>query len=273
MGSVPKMSDPNSTPRVKNLDIQFASARLKDFNVAKERAEEFLRARTADPSQRDFATVYSNAEYVAFYEFALGYPAEKVRQTFAEAATAALEMFYLRGTMECRVDQPGTEDYSMTNSRDCLKAICMASIAGKYTLVQQLAERMRDPPKATYIGPNSEVCTSNQQSLAYAVKHLIQNNLESVDTELRRISNRKGEQQVAATAKMVRGMAQKSDALFNEGLLELLFFHRKGVRREDDPQRYFSLAGLGLSALALRDGLVSKSGLPQDDYLPLELLC
>jgi hypothetical protein len=267
------MSDPDSTPRVKSLDIQFASARLKDFMAAKERAEEFLRARTATRSQSTFASVYSNAEYVAFYEFALGYPAEKVRQSFAEAATAALEVFHLRGTMECRVDQPGTKDYSLTNSRDCLKAICMAVIAGKYTLAQQLAELMKDPPKATYVGPDSEVCTANQQSLAYAVKHLFQNNLKDVDKELRRISNRKGEQQVAAMAKMVRGLAQKSDATFNEGLLELLFYHRKGVRRADGPQRFFSLEGVGLSALALRGGLVSKSGLPQNDYLPLELLC
>jgi hypothetical protein len=273
MGSAPNMSDPDTTPRVKNLDIQFASGRLKDFTAAKKRAEEFLRARTSSPSQRDFASVYSNAEYVAFYEFALGYPTEKVRQTFAEAATAALEVFHLRGTMECRVDQPGTKDYSLTNSRDCLKAICMALIAGKYTLAQQLAELMWDPPKATYIGTDSEVCTSNQQSLAYAVKHLIQNNLESVEKELQRISNRKGEQQVAAMAKMVRGMAQKSDALFHEGLLELLFYHRKHIRREDGPQRFFSLEGAGLSALALRDGLVTKSALPKDDYLPLEFLC
>ena len=267
------MSDQDISPRVKNLDIQLASERLKDFMVAKERAEESLRARTAAPSQWDFANVYSNAEYVAFYEFALGYPAEKVRQTFAEAATAALEVFHLRGTMECRVDQPGTIDYSLTNSRDCLKAICMALIANKYTIAQQLAELMGDPPRATYVGPDSEVCTSNQQSLAYAVKRLIQNNLEYVETELQRISNRKGEQQVAAMAKMVRGMAQKSDATFNEGLLELLFFHRKGVRREDGPQKFFSLEGVGLSALALRGGLVGKSGLPKDDYLPLELLC
>jgi len=267
------MSDSVNTPRVKNLDIQFASGRLKDFMDAKKRAEQLLRDRATGPSQWDFADVYSNSAYVAFYEFALGYPAEKVRQTFAEAAFAALEVFGLRGTMECRVDQPGTKDYSMTNSRDCLKATCMALIVSKYAVAQQLAELMWDPPKATYVGPDSEVCTTNQQSLAYAVKHLLQSNSEGVNKELRRISNRKGEQQVAAMAKMVRGLAENSDARFNEGLFEVLFFHRKAARRENDPQRFFSLEGLGLSTLALRCGLAKKSELPADEYLPVELLC
>jgi hypothetical protein len=266
------MSDPRNTPRVKNLDIQFASARLEDFMASKTRAEQFLRAGRGGPSQRDFATVYSNAEYAAFYEFALGYPVEKVRQTFADAAAAALEVFGLRGTMEHRVDQPGTKDYSLTNSRDCLRAICMALIASNYALAQQLAELMWDPPKADYVGPDSAVCTTNQQSLAYAVKHLFQNDSEGVDKELRRISNRKGEQQAAAMGKMVRGLAENSDALFNDGLLEVLYLHRKAARREDRPQGFFSLEAVGLSTLALRGGLVEKLALPADDYFPLELL-
>jgi hypothetical protein len=260
------------TPRIENLDIQFASGRLQAFMDAKTRAEQFLRDGPGSRAQSGFVTVYSNAEYVAFYEFALGYPAEKVRQTFAEAATAALEIFGLRGTMECRVDQPGTRDYSLTNSHDCFKAICMASIATNDALARQLAELMGDPPNADYIGPRSEVCTINQQSLAYAVKHLFQNNSEGVDEELRRISNRKGEQRVAAMARMVRGLAENSDALFNEGLSEVLFFHRKAARRDDGPQRFFSLEGVGLSTLALRRGLVEKADLPADEFLPLELL-
>jgi hypothetical protein len=266
------MSDTTYPPRVKKLDVAFVSDRLKDFMAAKARQEELVRTRKGGSLQSTFSGVYSNSEYAAFYQFGLGYPVDKIRQTFAEAANAAVEVFKLRGTLECRTDLPGVKDYSLTNSRDCFQAVCMALIADEYGIAQKLAALMWDPPKADYIGPDSEVCTNNQQRLAYAVKHLFEDHLDEVHQELQRISPRKGEQQVAALGKMVCGLAQSSDALFNEGLLELLYFHRQTARRADGPQRFFSLAGVALSNLAIRRGLVNKSDLPRDEFLPLELV-
>ena len=81
-----------------------------------------------------------------------------------------------------------------------------------------------------------------------------------------------GEKHVAALGKMVRGLADRNDAIFNEGLLELLFVHRRNIRQGDGPQRFFSLAGVGLSILAVRRGLLKQSDLPRNDHLPLELI-
>ncbi len=269
------MNETSYTPRVKKLDVPFYADRLKDFMTAKARAEESLRAQQESAAQGSAAAVSSNAGHVAFYEFGLGYPLGSVRQAFAEAANAARKVFQLRGTRECRPDLPGVKDYSLTNSRACLDAICMALIAGEEATAQNLADLMEDPPDASYLGHDSEVCTINQQHLAYAVKHLLGNHQGEVEKELRRLSNRKGEQQVAAMGKMVRGLAKNSDAIFNEGLLELLFFHRKWARRAEndtDPRRFFSLGAVGLSILAVRRGLLTKVALPRDEYLPLELI-
>jgi hypothetical protein len=266
------MTDTSYTPRIRDLDVPFAAGRLQSFVEARAKAEDSLRANASKSPQASYAAIYLDCRYIAFYEFGLGYPVEKIRQSCAEAAHAALHVFELRGTMECRVDRPGTKDYSLTNSHDCFETICMAMIAGEYELADKLAELMADPPDAEYIGPRSEVCTNNQQHLAYAVKHLFRNDPDGIDQELRRIWTRKGEQQVGAVGKMVRGLAEKNDTLFGEGLLELLFFHRKAARLEDGPQRFFSLAAVGLSVLAVQRGLLRKADLPPDDCLPLELI-
>jgi hypothetical protein len=134
---------------------------------------------------------------------------------------------------------------------------------------------MWDPPKANYIGLNSEVCTPYQQHLAYALKHLLLSQPEQVKKELGRVGHRRGEEQVAAMARMVQGLAENNDAWFAEGLVELLFWHHKDARkshRQTDPERFFSLAGVGLSILSVRRGLLKKSELPDDPYLPLELI-
>src|SRR5207245_484707 len=90
-----------------------------------------------------------------------------------------------------------------------------------------------------------------------------------------RISCRKGEEQVAAMAKMVRGLAAENDAVVTEGLLELLFWHRNEVKKpynKIDPKLYFCLPAVGLSILAVRPRILQKSQLPKDEYLPLDLI-
>ncbi len=76
-------------------------------------------------------------------------------------------------------------------------------------------------------------------------------------------------------AKMVRGLVDNNDAFFTEGLLELLFWHRKQAKlpyKKKDPGMYLSMPGVALSILAIRRGVIQKTQLPDDPYLPLELI-
>jgi hypothetical protein len=262
-------------PRIKDLDVSFFAARLADRIRAREAREERIREQPNDRPQLAMALLYSDCEHMGFYEFALGYPIQKIRRSFAEAAAAALKVFELRGTEQWAVNSVWRKEYSTTNSQNCFEAICVSLVAGEWMIARGLAELMWDPPNADYIGPKSEVCTTSQQSLAYATRYLLLEQPAEIEKELRRLGPGKREQQIAALAKMVRGLAQDSDAIFNEGLLELLFLHGRFARRRDhetDPHRFFSLAAAGLSILAIRRGLITKPQLPADEYLALDLI-
>jgi hypothetical protein len=210
---------------------------------------------------------------IGLYRYALGYPIEQVREAFAEFTSAWLRVVRLRGTM----------DYSTTNSWRCFEGVCIALTAGEYATADQLANLIWDPPDASYLGPRSEVCTLGQQHVAYAVKHLFQDHGEEAEGQLKQVRPGKLDGQILFVAKAVRGLLQRNDALFNEGLLELLFWHAKQVRAlrrrnatdryfPSDPDLYFCLAAVGLSIFAVRRQFLPKSGLPEDTYLPGELM-
>jgi immunity protein 49 of polymorphic toxin system len=279
--------------------VPFFSARLNDRLRTKAETLQMIREEPGKLLQIRMSSLEGDCSRIGLYQYALGFPLDEVRQAFAEAAAAALKVFELRGTSEAfpavllTVDPtkpeddpafvieerplhpPGTRDYSLTNSRDCFQDICLALIGGEYATAEKLAGLMWDPPRASYIGPRSEVCTPNQQHLAYAVKELLHNHPEAAQKELKRIGCRKSEEQVAFLAKMVGGLAERDGASFLEGLQELLRWHRKQVKKpynQKDPEMYFCVPALGLSVLAVRGGLLQKAELPSDPYLPAELM-
>jgi len=76
-------------------------------------------------------------------------------------------------------------------------------------------------------------------------------------------------------AKMVRGVVENHCGFFTDGLQELLFWHQKQVdkpRNQTNPEMYFCLPAVALCILASRRGLIQKTELPDDPYLPLELI-
>jgi hypothetical protein len=276
-------------PRIKNLDVAFVSDRLNDRLRTREETLQMLREEPDKLLQIRMSSLGEDCDHIGLYRYALGFPLDLVRQAFAEAAAAYLKVFELRGTSEAfpvvvltvdptkseddpayagerTLHPPGTRDYSLTNSQDCFQSICLALIAGEYETADKLADLMWDPPGASYIGLRSEVCTPNQQHLAYALKHLLQNHPETADKELKQVWQRKNEEQVAFMAKIVRGLVEKNDVFFAEGLQELLFWHRKQVKKpynQMNPEMYFCLPALGLSVLAVRGGRVASGSLRQ----------
>jgi hypothetical protein len=281
--------------RVKNLDVTFVSGRLNHRLRFKEETLQMMRQEPDKLVQTRMSSLEDDCTLIGLDQYALGFPLDQVRQAFAEAAAAWLKVFELRGTEDAfpvvvmTVDPtkpeddpafrplhpPGTKDYSSTNSHDCFEAICIALIAGEYDIVDKLAELMWDPPNASYISIHSEYITPNRIHLAYAVKHFLQNNPTEAPKELRRITFRKADQETTYMAKMVRGLVDNNDAFFTEGLLELLYWHRKQAKKpnkQKDPEMYFCLPAVALCILAVRRRLVKKDELPEDPYLPLELI-
>jgi hypothetical protein len=287
------------TPRVENLDVAFVSKRLDDRLRSKEETLQMVRDEPNKLLQIRMSSLEGDCKRIGLYQYALGFRLDEVRQAFAEAAAAFLKVFELRGTSEAfpailatvdptkSVDDPawvmesrplhppGSKDYSLTNSQACLQGICLTLIAGEYATAEKLAELMWDPPNASYISPRSETCTPNQQHLAYAVKQLLENHPEAAQEELKQVRYRKDEEQVAFMAKMVRGLVRRDAGSLSEGLQDLLGWHRKEVQEpynRRNPEMYLSLPALGLSILAVRGGLLQKSELPSDPYIPHELI-
>jgi hypothetical protein len=286
-------------PRIETLDLAFVE-RVLEENFLRTRAEKLQDL--ADPdkvTQIRFSLLAQDCACIALYYYGLGYPVEEVRSLFAEAAAASLKVFELRGTEEplpvtiLDVDPtkseddpaflvgthplhpPGTKDYSLTNSKDCFAGICYALIAGKHEIVEKLVELMWDPPNATYISVRSEYFTPNRIHLAYAVKHLLQENAPGAHQELGRVRFRKPDQEASYMARMVRGLLDRNAEFFAEGLDQLLLWHGRRAKHpynKNNPEMYFCLPAVALCILAMRRGLVKKTELPDDPHLPLELI-
>jgi Immunity protein 49 len=285
-------------PRIKNLDVGFVRDRME--KILRSRAETVHEL--TDPnniSQIRYSSLKMDCELIALDYYGLGYPLEDVRRSFAEAAAASLKVFELMGTEEPfpvymldvdptkrptdpafvleaqRLNPSGTRDYSITNSHRCFMSICHALIPAEYEIVDKLAKLMWDPPKASYINIRSD-STPNRIHLAYALKHLLQEKPAEAHQELARVTFRKPDEEASYMAKMVRGLVDKSDAFFMEGLQELLNWHKKKAKHPSnfyyDPDLFFCVPAVALCILAIRRGLIQKTQLPDNPYFPLELI-
>lgn len=178
-------------PRLNNLDLNLISRivdGLEDF------MDKFLwdekRRRHKSP-QISYSLAASNSHGIGTYKYALGAPLSEVRHYLAEAARWLERVFELRGTAPSfsvtvvaldpasppgrprelshkPLHPPGDKDYSLTNSVSGLQGMYLALIVGDKARARHLAEMVWDPPAASYIGPDSEICTPDQQHLAYA---------------------------------------------------------------------------------------------------------
>ena len=242
---------------------------------------------------------------LALFHYAMGSSYEQVRQYLAEAAVAYLRVFQLRGTqpaltatlvelspvapnlpaadlseptMETQAGAvlrrplhlPGESDYSLTNSRTGLRAMYLALMVRQQDLAQRIAELVFDPVDATYIGPNSEVCTPNEQRLAYALKsHLLGNSIDN--SQLRLVEH---PQQRLAQAVMIKALNAKNPHPFLTALNQLLSEHERWAKSDTrQPESFLCLPGIGLSASALWSELIELESLPAENvYLPRRLL-
>jgi hypothetical protein len=217
---------------------------------------------------------------------ALDAPPHDVRIWIARAAYALGEVFRLRGTSAAvpsvvmtedgavKDTVPGGPDYSLTSSRRGLVAMYAALTAGDSELAERTAGLVGDPPGASYLAPNSVVCTPDEQQLAYALKALLLGQTAVAAFQAGVPDSAPPAIRHQATA--VQAMATQNPRLFLDALDALLVTHGlevADIRRQREPRYFLSLPALGLAALATTSGLVTDPQLPTGhSYFALQLI-
>lgn len=289
-------------PRLDYIDLDLTKRVLVGREEFIEEFEENERFGRHHAPQTSYSLVVTDYLHNAFNRYALGEPLEDVHAYLVKAATYMGRVFELRGTQppfpvtvfttdsfgnvvdSHPLHPKGAVDFSKTNPVDGLLGLYLALIIGNMQLAQHIAQLMWDPEDATYIAPDSEVCTPDEQHLAYAVKHLILKDDQAALTELAAIklksaivraygSQRDVKRQVA----IVRAIAYGEKADILGGLHDLIEWHTKVARQEanrKNPAFFFSVPGLGLLALAAAKGVVEKVAKVSINsvHFPLELI-
>jgi len=206
---------------------------------------------------------------------ALGAPSHDVRIWIARAAYALGEVFRLRGTSagvptvvmteEGAVERtvPGGQDNSLTNSRRGLVAMYTALTAGDSELAERTAGLVGDPPGASYLGPDSVVCTPDEQQLAYALKALLLG--QTAVAAFQAAVPDSAPPAIRHQATAMQAMVGQNPQLFLDALDALLVTHGReaaDIRHQREPRYFLSLPALGLAALAITSGLVAEPQLP-----------
>ena len=282
-------------PRLGNLDLDLMQRVLGSHQQSRADDLEDERSGQIKRLQTHYGFAFDDARAIGLFLYALGYPLDEVRSYLTEAARYMRKVFELRGTQgpfpvtvvttdekgrvvtQEPLHPPDHVDYSQPNAADGLQGIYLALFAGDLDLARSIAEMLWDPPDAEYIHSGSEVCTPDQQHLAYAVKHLLLGEPETCLKELSRVDSRTATVDVQRQAEMVRAIARQQPDVFLRSLQALVDWHAKTAprmikRKHPDYSEYFlSIPGLGLVALAKVQGVIEEVPI-SSVYLPLGLV-
>ena len=241
--------------------------------------------------QSNYRFLESAYEVMALEAYALGYEIGDVVRMFRDALEPRLRVLQLRGTTQyTRItpartpgEQPVTTvltDFGSGCSWYGYESACRAHMLGLPGVAAEIAPLIWDPPDATYVGRRSEICTPEQQKLAYALRDLGIPAYAESRPHLKRIALawrvRGFPKEIAYQAGLLQAIGDGNGAEFTNQLDQLLAWHSRMANREDnrfDRHRFLCLPALGLGAIALARQTIRIEDWPQDDiYLPLELI-
>ena len=214
--------------------------------------------------------------------YAIDHPLDECRDWLRQATQAFRELFLLRGTTVSTVTkykngQPANTievaDDGYTSKESFLAALVALALQDD-KLARDLILLAGPSPNARLVSPQSEVCTSNEQTLSHALNALIQNDDSLAEREAAKLSVRRGSQMEKQIAELITAIATSGDAAGQ--LQALLSCHKKLAIRRDNllsPQFWLCLPALGLASLALMRKRLDRSELPDDNpYFPTSLL-
>jgi hypothetical protein len=266
-----------TNPRFPDVDPSWAESMLRTY-------EERLRQHsasvpTAPPERLAYAWNALAGDYreIALLEYAAGAPIENCRDFLVKGAKAHLEVVKIRGTGSHRNPlSPGVQfgDDATGNSCSTADAICIAMTAADWQLALDLAPYVWDPPTASYIGPTSVLCTSNQQTAALLLRDYLMENVDGVISRLRAVHDLDAPD--AGGLLMIEGIATESRVKLAAGFRRLLAVHAATAARAENyrvPEHFLCIPALGLAALALLRGTIKRDDLPRDNpHFPPELI-
>lgn len=292
------MSDHLYSHRIDYLNTDNARYALQTHQEHIPELLAMIKSEPAKLRQIRYSSLASSYNEIALTSYALGYPLDVVAKNLRSAVQAYVEVFRLRGTeppfeayevvpaaqetvtlggdpfVIRPLHDPASKDYSLTNSRKNYYAVCKSLIVGDMSSATELAGVIWDPPGAPYLGKNSEVCTPNDQRIAYAMRRYYACDPTGVEAELRGLSS--ASTSIGAQATMWRGLVSLDGHLFVNGLDSLIRRHEKEARLKEnrfESEFFICIPALGLARLALRDGVCGFHELPSDSvYLPIQLL-
>lgn len=279
----------NQAIQIENVDRDYLVTR---FESASRWVAEYIQDISTDPEPKKLQWIYSklgrNYLTLGCCYFAVGMT-ENAVASFHNSAQSWLSVFKLRGKGFIRVAKPSQPeighqglppessykkvvDYSMTNSNDNRLATHLALICNDLSLATDISSRAWDPDNS-YVHPKSQVCTNNEQHLAYALKDLLRNDTDEAFGELKRLSFRirpdhKFEYQ------LLRAIIFTESETFGEILAEYLQWHKAYRKRKSNSHIIYHMACLpavALSRLALVRNLVRMDELPLTN-LSMQLL-
>jgi hypothetical protein len=173
--------------------------------------------------------------------------------------------------------QPDARDHTVTNSRDGLQGVWLAIAAGQPALGGRLAALLWDPLDARWLHSTSEICTPNDQHLAYAVQKLFSGDTAEVQPHLAQIRPRPAEEEpLQFQTKMVRALGEGDSATFLSELGAYVDWHSQKAREPKNKHEwnyYLCLGALGLAGYAVWRRVIDPGQLPANNvYFPLDLL-
>jgi hypothetical protein len=260
------------TPRFLEVDDTWATALQQSYERL---LAQHLDAIAKTPPERliyAWAAVANDYRELAHVLYASGEPLDRVRELLVSSARAHLELATLR-----RAGAPCTVDpslYSTGNSRSTYLAICMALIGGQSNLALALAPLVWDPPDASYVAPNSVICTDMQQALAYAMKYALLENRDEAEAQLAHLT--RVPEDIVGELLMMRGLISAQPERLLKGIVLALAWHAREAAEPDNyrvPKYFLCVPALGLAARGLQRGLVAREQLPANDvYFPRDLI-
>ena len=215
---------------------------------------------------RAFSSLAGTLEELVYLHSWAGSEAHRVKQCLKDATLAYAELISW-------INESKATDRSDVSSCRTFRILSAAWILGEEDGAIRLATEIGDPPNAAYVGPKSEICRSDRQQFALAIREFVVGSGSEALQRCRRVGALR--EDVAAWTTILNGILQQTGERMPGALQALVDSHEREAHRKKYPfniEYGVCLEALGLIAIALRRRLVDLEQLPQSQFLPYHLI-
>lgn len=274
--------------RLKHLDPNWVTKRMQDEQRLIEQSKKNLPDDESLITQRHLGALEMHHYTLGLYQYAINSPLETIQASLHQASTMYFQMIQLRVSGRVPLQfvpnnpadpkemswmfSPETNpekfkpNYAWTDSCTSLKYSFVALLAKDIQLAHQIMVNIWDPEGAVYVGPKSEVCTTTKQSLAYALREFVKNDVDQAKHFLGFIKTYHSF--LGPQKRMLNAIIQSNGSGFLKSLNILLDEHQEEAlkkKNHKNPDFFLCLPALGLSKLALQHQVINLADLPENN--------